>query len=95
MVKLWGSLIYKLGVFDNIHWPLAMSRRNLIFKVTNLEAVQLKAIFSLLEGSDLKQHAAYHKIMESIFEITGLAEPGLREKYRPACWVPGRLAWLP
>lgn len=40
-----------------------MSCRNLIFKVTNLEAVQLKVIVSLLEGNDLKQYTVYHKIM--------------------------------
>lgn len=81
-----GSLIYKLGVFDNIHWPLAMSWRNLIFRVTNLEAVQLKVTFSLLEGNNLKQYAAYHKNHEkSIFEITCLVEPGLRGKYLPTC----------
>lgn len=61
---MWGVLFYKLWIFDNSHWPVAMSWRNLIFKVTNLETAQLKVILSLLEGSDLKQYAAYHKIME-------------------------------
>lgn len=45
------------------------SWRSLIFKITNPETEQLKVIISLLEGSDLKQYATYHRIMGKVWGI--------------------------